>query len=113
MNRLLLILLYLVTVNFSATASGESNDQGGKSKASNNSQAQPSPGEEAIKHLDGTVEVSFRIDVKGKVEIVSIQATHPQLADYVINKLNRIQLDKSDSAAGQIIKYRFVFKKQA
>jgi hypothetical protein len=69
--------------------------------------------EESVKHLDGTVEVSFRIDVKGKVEIVNIQATHPQLADYVIQKLNRIQLNKSESGAGQIIHYRFVFRKQA
>ncbi len=63
--------------------------------------------------LDGTVEVSFRIDGTGKVEILNIAATSPQLADYVIKKLNRIQLEKGDPQIGQIIKYRFVFKKQA
>ncbi|MEZ4798594.1 MAG: hypothetical protein R2809_02220 [Flavobacteriales bacterium] len=63
-------------------------------------------------NLDGTVEVSFRIDTGGKVEILKINATHPQLADYVIKKLNKIQLEKGDPQIGQIIKYRFVFKKQ-
>jgi hypothetical protein len=57
--------------------------------------------------------VSFRIDGSGKVEIISINATSPQLADYVIKKLNKIQLQKGDPQIGQVIKYRFVFKKQA
>jgi hypothetical protein len=71
------------------------------------------PGKEAIEHvLKGTAEVSFRIDPSGKVEILSIQATNQQLIDYVIKKLNKIQLDKGDPQIGQIIKYRFVFKKQ-
>ena len=64
-------------------------------------------------NLEGTVEVSFRIDDKGRVEILTIAASSPQLADYVIKKLNRIQLEKGDPQIGQVIKYRFVFKKQA
>ncbi len=71
------------------------------------------PKEIKEKDLDGTVEVSFRIDGTGKVEIISINATSPQLADYVIKKLNKIQLQKGDPQIGQVIKYRFVFKKQA
>lgn len=63
--------------------------------------------------MEGTVEVSFRIDATGKVQILNIAATSPQLADYVIKKLNRIQLQKGDPQTGQVIKYRFVFKKQA
>ncbi|MFN8777376.1 MAG: energy transducer TonB [Flavobacteriales bacterium] len=62
--------------------------------------------------LEGTVEVSFRIDAKGHVEILNLASTSPQLADYVIKKLSRIQLEKGDPQVGQIIKYRFVFKKQ-
>jgi outer membrane biosynthesis protein TonB len=65
------------------------------------------------KELEGTVEVSFRIDMAGKVEILSINASSPQLADYVIKKLNKIKLEKGDPQIGQVIKYRFVFKKQA
>jgi hypothetical protein len=64
-------------------------------------------------NLDGVVEVSFRLDSEGKVQILNINSTSPQLSDYVIKKLNRIQLDGSNSELGKIIKYRFVFKKQA
>lgn len=64
-------------------------------------------------NMDGVVEVSFQIDTQGKVQIININSTSPQLAEYVIKKLNKIQLDKSDSQIGKIIRYRFVFKKQA
>ncbi|MEN9348895.1 MAG: hypothetical protein RLZZ77_2406 [Bacteroidota bacterium] len=81
--------------------------------ALNVSSDQRPPKEITTKDLDGTVEVSFRIDGSGKVEIISINATSPQLADYVIKKLSKIQLQKGDPQIGQVIKYRFVFKKQA
>lgn len=69
--------------------------------------------DEAVKNLEGTVEVSFKIDGMGRVQIVNMNASNPQLADYVIKKLNKIKLNKSDTQDGKIIKYRFVFKKQA
>ncbi len=68
--------------------------------------------DESIKHLEGTVEVSFKIDMTGKLDIVSINATDPKLGEYVINKLKKIKLEKGDPQIGQVIKYRFVFKKQ-
>jgi hypothetical protein len=75
--------------------------------------AQKEPKVVKSKELEGTVEVSFKIDGAGKVEILNINATSPQLADYVIKKLKKIQLEKGDPQIGQVIKYRFVFKKQA
>jgi hypothetical protein len=75
--------------------------------------AQKEPQVVKSKELEGTVEVSFKIDGAGKVEILNINATSPQLADYVIKKLKKIQLEKGDPQIGQVIKYRFVFKKQA
>jgi hypothetical protein len=63
-------------------------------------------------NLDGVVEVSFRLDNQGKVQILNINSTSPQLSDYVIKKLNKIQLDNTNPELGKIIKYRFVFKKQ-
>ncbi|MFN6379590.1 MAG: hypothetical protein ACK4WD_09955 [Flavobacteriales bacterium] len=68
--------------------------------------------DESIKDLEGTVEVSFKIDMNGKLDIVSINATDPKLGEYVINKLKKIKLEKGDPQIGQVIKYRFVFKKQ-
>lgn len=64
-------------------------------------------------NLDGVVEVSFKIDAAGKVQIVNLNSTSPQLSDYVMKKLSRIQLDQGGGEAGKVIKYRFVFKKQA
>lgn len=94
------IAVLLLSAVLSTSAAGVSFDQNQPST----SQQEP--------NLDGTVEVSFRIDTGGKVEILKINASHPQLADYVIKKLNKIQLEKGDPQIGQIIKYRFVFKKQ-
>ncbi len=62
--------------------------------------------------VEGTVEVSFRIDPQGKIEILSMSATSPQLSEYVVAKLKKVQLEKGDPQIGQVIKYRFVFKKQ-
>lgn len=104
MNRLF-TLLYFLCLLAAVPAFAGAPDQG---------KQQPSSQEdEAVKHLEGTVEVSFRIDKAGKVEIVNMNATNPQLADYVIKKLNKIKLEKGDPQAGKIIKYRFVFRKQA
>lgn len=64
-------------------------------------------------NLDGVVEVSFKIDDLGKVQILNINSTSPQLSDYVIKKLGKIQLDEGTTKLGKVIKYRFVFKKQA
>jgi hypothetical protein len=74
---------------------------------------QPQTNQVIKSELEGTVEVSFKIDNGGKVQILEMNATSQALADYVIKKLNKIQLEKSDYNSGQIIKYRFVFKKQA
>ena len=63
--------------------------------------------------LEGTVEVAFKIDAQGKVNILNINASNPKLIDYVVKKLSKIQLDQGDSQSGKVIKYRFVFKKQA
>ncbi len=64
-------------------------------------------------NMDGVVEVSFRIDKKGRAEILRINATSPTLADYVIKKLGKIKLEPGTTDGGKVIKYRFVFKKQA
>jgi hypothetical protein len=64
-------------------------------------------------NVNGVVEVSFKIDAAGKVQVMSMNATSPQLAEYVMQKLNKIQLQQVSAELGKIIHYRFVFKKQA
>lgn len=64
-------------------------------------------------NMEGTVEVSFKINTEGQVNILNIKSSNPDLIDYVVKKLKKIKLEKSDDSVGQTIKYRFVFKKQA
>lgn len=83
---------------------------------SNNTKAQRLPNppkDEPEPNLDGVVEVSFKIDNEGRVEILTINSTSPQLADYVIRKLGKVKLEQGSSQTGKVIKYSFVFKKQA
>jgi hypothetical protein len=63
--------------------------------------------------MGGTVEVSFRIDDNGAVDIVNIHSNDPVLIEYVINKLSKIKLDAGLHEPGKMITYRFTFKKQA
>ena len=63
--------------------------------------------------LEGTVEVSFKINETGKVDILNIQSTNPELIDYVVRKLKQIDLNERQDIIGKTIHYRFVFKKQA
>lgn len=69
--------------------------------------------DDKVNELEGTVEVAFKIDAQGKVNILNINASNPKLIDYVVKKLSKIQLDQGESQSGKVIKYRFVFKKQA
>jgi selenocysteine lyase/cysteine desulfurase len=76
-------------------------------------QGKPSKTEMQQPNLDGLVEVSFKIDAAGKIQIVHINSTSPQLTEYVVNKLSKIKLSKDTAPDGKVITYRFVFKKQA
>jgi hypothetical protein len=69
--------------------------------------------EEVQPNIDGTVEVSFRIDATGKIQIVDLVSTNAQLSEYVIKKLAKIQVSDKAAEEGKVIKYRFTFKKQA
>jgi len=64
------------------------------------------------KKMQGTVEVSFKIDQNGEVDIVHIESTNPELIEYVVKKLSQIKL-KESATNGKTIRYKFVFKKQA
>lgn len=76
-------------------------------------QGKPAKTEMQQPNLDGLVEVSFKIDASGKIQIVHINSTSPQLTEYVVNKLSKIKLSNDTAPDGKVITYRFVFKKQA
>ena len=64
-------------------------------------------------NIDGLVEVSFRVDDTGRIQIVHINSTSTQLTEYVVKKLMKIKLNTESGSEGKVITYRFVFKKQA
>jgi selenocysteine lyase/cysteine desulfurase len=76
-------------------------------------QGKPAKTEMQQPNIDGLVEVSFKIDASGKIQIVHINSTSPQLTEYVVNKLSKIKLSNETAPDGKVITYRFVFKKQA
>jgi hypothetical protein len=61
---------------------------------------------------EGVVEVVMKVDSEGKLKVVNLSATNEELAKYVMLKLKDMSNKSPSSTAGQVIKYRFVFKKQ-
>jgi len=63
------------------------------------------------KNQEGVVEVVMKVDEKGHWKVVNMAATNEELAKYVLTKLKDYN-QASHKAVGQVVKYRFVFKKQ-
>jgi plastocyanin domain-containing protein len=63
------------------------------------------------KNQEGMVEVVMKVDEKGNWKVVNMAATNEELAKYVLTKLKDYN-QTSHKAVGQVVKYRFVFKKQ-
>ena len=60
----------------------------------------------------GVIEVSFKIDKNGEVEVTSINSDNPELIGYIMERLKKIKLDPAIYHTGQVIKYKFDFNKQ-
>ncbi len=65
------------------------------------------------KNHEGVVEVVMKVDQKGQWKVVNMAATNEELAKYVLSKLKEYNMQASTKSVGQVVKYRFVFKKQA
>ena len=63
------------------------------------------------KNQEGVVEVVMKVDDKGNWKVVNMAATNEELAKYVLTKLKDYN-QTAHKAVGQVVKYRFVFKKQ-
>lgn len=96
--------LMLMAPLWAAGDGASAHDQKPTKKSSQKEEAQP--------NMDGVVEVSFKIDGEGKIQIVDLVSTSPQLSEYVLKKLAKIQINEQSAESGKVIKYRFTFKKQ-
>lgn len=65
------------------------------------------------KNHEGVVEVVMKVDQKGQWKVVNMAATNEELAKYVLSKLKEYNMQSGNKSVGQVVKYRFVFKKQA
>jgi hypothetical protein len=100
-----IVLLVLTTLIFTPAALEAQRDSSTQNQRQNKDPEQP--------NLDGLVEVSFRVDNTGRIQIVHINSTSTQLTEYVVKKLTKIKLNTESGSEGKVITYRFVFKKQA
>ena len=64
-------------------------------------------------NIDGYVEVSLKVDTTGQIQIISVESNSQYLSEYVIEKLKKTKLMSGNAEPGKVVKYRFVFKKQA
>lgn len=58
------------------------------------------------------VDIRFKIDLEGKVQVVSVEASNAKLVDYVIKKLQAITLEPNPEEMDRIYRYKFRFKDQ-
>jgi hypothetical protein len=65
------------------------------------------------RNQEGVVEVVMKVDQKGQWKVVNMAATNEELAKYVLSKLKDYSPQTNNKTVGQVVKYRFVFKKQA
>ena len=65
------------------------------------------------KHMDGAVLVSFVVDIEGRLKIVDSESTNPQLRDYVLGQLEKIDIGDNPNGTWRIERRRFVFRPEA
>lgn len=69
------------------------------------------PVDQQGKELAGSVDVEFTVNNNGRIEVLGIDASSPELMDYVTRKLRTIKLS-SQGDPGRVMRYRFVFRQQ-
>ena len=63
--------------------------------------------------MDGAVLVSFVVDIEGRLKIVDSESTNPQLRDYVLGQLEKIDIGDNPNGTWRIERRRFVFRPEA
>jgi len=64
-------------------------------------------------NMHGTVLATFVVDNEGKLEILDMKSTNPELSDYVRGKLDKVDLEDNNGGIWRKTTIRFVFKKEA
>lgn len=60
--------------------------------------------------LEGKADVMLRLMPQGDIHVVLIQTNNALLKKFIEKQVKKMKIDKKEVVAGQIFKYRFVFK---
>ena len=60
-------------------------------------------------HENGLVRIQLKVDQNGKIEILDVNYSHPELNELMVKQLATIQVDKR--AANEVFFYEFRFEK--
>ena len=60
----------------------------------------------------GDVSVSFTVTNKGKIDVLKIDSSNPDLIPFVMRRLDKVALPLNDSTIGTTKSYIFTFKKE-
>jgi Gram-negative bacterial TonB protein C-terminal len=64
---------------------------------------------ERNKRMDGEVLVSFVIDATGKVKVISAESENPELRDYVLRMLSKVDIGQNPDGSWKTTHVRFAF----
>jgi outer membrane biosynthesis protein TonB len=68
----------------------------------------PTQGNE--KNLEGKADVMLQVLPQGDVQVVLIQSGNPLVKKFIEKQVRKMKIDKNEVVAGEIFKYRFVFR---
>ena len=61
----------------------------------------------------GTADVVLQLTEKGTLKIYSIETNNDAVKNFIIQQVAKMKVPKENVLAGEMFKYRFVFKRQA
>jgi hypothetical protein len=68
------------------------------------------PGHEGNTQLEGKADVMLQLMPEGDVQVVLIQTANPLMKKFIEKQVKKMKVDKNEVVAGEIFKYRFVFR---
>jgi outer membrane biosynthesis protein TonB len=68
------------------------------------------PEEARVDNVEGKADVMLQLLPEGDVQVVLIQTANPLMKKFIERQVKKMKVDKNEVVAGEIFKYRFVFK---
>lgn len=68
------------------------------------------PEEARENKLEGKADVMLRVMPEGDVQVILVQTANPLMKKFIERQVNKMKLNKNEVVAGEIFRYRLVFK---